>query len=173
MEQATRAASGHQAMDSDSTSQVGAQAEYQAAARRDPRRAGWGYVAADPASGAVGELLWFATPAELKAFLAGPEVELLGFDGAESRRIASSVRRVLRDSGALERVDRDLLSACFEGWTEILWLGSFAELRERGGPVATATRAEFRRRRGGGPDAAPITDDEVEDFVAFLRTLGR
>lgn len=160
-------------MDSDSTGERFARASsaYVKAAARDPRVAGCGYLAADPATRAVGSFVWFATPGEMFDFLAGPEVDLLQFDDADSWRMAVSVRRVLRGVESVARVNRDLLSACFEGWTEIVWLGSFAELRERGGSFPTGLRASFRGENGSGNHAAPIADDEIDEFVAWLRAF--
>jgi alkanesulfonate monooxygenase SsuD/methylene tetrahydromethanopterin reductase-like flavin-dependent oxidoreductase (luciferase family) len=108
---------GHQAMVSDSTGERFARAlrAYEEAAARDPRVAGCGYLAADPATRAVGSFLWFASPGEIFDFLAGPEVDLLQFDDGDTRRMAASVRRVLRGVESVARADRDLLLACFEG----------------------------------------------------------
>ena len=139
---------GSQAMESDSTDErfVRALRAYEEAATRDPRVAGCGYLAGDPATRAVGSFVWFPTPAEMFDFLAGPEVDLLQFDDDDARRMATSVRRVLRGVESVARVDRDLLSACFEGWSGIVWLGSFVDLRERGGSFPTALRASFGAR---------------------------
>lgn len=160
-------------MDSDSTGERLARAlrAYEEAAARDPRVAGCGYLAGDPATRAVGSFVWFATPAEMFDFLAGPEIDLLQFDDGDARRMALSVRRVLRGVESVARVDRDLLSACFEGWSEILWLGFFVDLRERGGSFPTGLRASFRRENGSGDHAAPIADDELGAFVAWLRAF--
>ena len=152
---------------------VRAQRDYAAAAARDPREARFGYLAADPATGAVGALVWFPSLVELFAFLAGPEIDVLAFDEADARRMAVSVQRMTRGVGSLARVDREGLSACFEGWSEIVWLGSFAELCERGGPFATEMRAMFRRDGGTGDHAGPIADDELDAFVEWLRACGQ
>jgi hypothetical protein len=163
-------------MDSDSSSTHESYARalraYAEAAGRDPRAAGCGYLAGDPATRAVGAFVWFPTPAEMFAFLAGPEVDLLRFGDEDARRMAASVQRTLRGVGALARVDRNLLSACFEGWSEIVWLGSFMELCERGGAFPTDARAAFRRARGTGDHAGPIADDERDAFVTWLRAYG-
>lgn len=142
------------------------------AARRDPREAGCGYLAGDPATRAVGSFVWFRTPADMFAFLAGPEIDLLRFEDEDVRRMVASVRRVLRGVTTLARVDCAMLSACFEGWSEIVWLGTFAELRERGGTFRTDLRAAFRRASGSGDHAGPVDDDELDAFVAFLRGVG-
>lgn len=142
------------------------------AARRDPREAGFGYLAGDPATRALAAFVWFRSPAETFAFLAGAEVDLLRFEGDDARRIASSVQRVLRGVETIARVDREMLSACFEGWSEIVWLGTFADLCERGGAFPTDTRAAFRRERGTGEHAGPIAADEMEAFIAYLRSFG-
>lgn len=167
---------GYQAMDSD---QLSSQQKYERALRaheeaanRDPRAASCGYLAGDPATRAVGSFVWFRTPAEMLAFLAGSEIDLLCFEGDDVRRMAASVQRVLRGVTTLARVDREMLSACFEGWSEIVWLGSFAELRDRGGTFPTELRVAFRRARGTGEHAGPVADDEIDAFVAFLRGIG-
>ena len=167
---------GYQAMDSESPSNqdefARALRAHGEAASRDPREAGCGYLAGDPATRAVGSFVWFRSPAEMFAFLAGPEIDLLRFDGDDVLRMKASVQRVLRGVTTLARVDGEMLSACFEGWSEIVWLGSFAELRERGGTFPTDLRAAFRRASGTGEHAGPIADDEVDAFVEFLRSVG-
>lgn len=144
-------------------------AAYLEAARRDPRRAGCGYIAGDPATGALGAFLWFASPGELIAFLQGPEVELLAFEPDDERRIAASLRRVTRGVRSIARLDREALTAAFEGWTEIVWLGTFADLVGRGGSFVTDVRLRFRCAHGLGEHAGPIADDELDAFVHFLR----
>jgi hypothetical protein len=144
---------------------------YRAAAQRDPRRHPYGYIAADPASGARGAFVWFATAAELFEFLCSTEVGLLQFDEAETRRITSSIERVLARTRDVARVARDHLSDAFEGWCEILWLGTFADLCSRGGDVQTSVRYAFRRARGLGEHAGPIAEEEIDDFVGFLAEI--
>ena len=167
---------GYQAMDSESPSNqdefARALRAHGEAASRDPREAGCGYLAGDPATRAVGSFVWFRSPAEMFAFLAGPEIDLLRFDGDDVLRMKASVQRVLRGVTTLARVDGEMLSACFEGWSEIVWLGSFAELRDRGGAFPTDLRAAFRRASGTGGHAGPIADDEVDEFIIFLRGFG-
>jgi len=158
-------------MESDSTSERLARAlrAYEEAIARGPRVAACGYLAGDPATGAVGSFVWFPTREGMFECLAGPEVDLLQLDDDDASRMAVSVRRVLRDVGPVARVDLGRLSACYEGWSEILWLGGFVELRERGGSFSTGLRASFRRRNGGRDHAAPIAGDELDDFVRWLR----
>lgn len=141
---------------------------FDAAARRDPRTAGCGYVAADPTTGALAPLLWFAEPSEMFTFLASTEVDLLRFEHADARRIAAAVAGVLRGVKSLARVDRARLSAAFEGWSEIVWLGSFAELCSKGGRFVTEVRIDFRRVHDLGEHAGPIADDELAAFVTYL-----
>ena len=143
---------------------------YRAAASRDPRRHGFGYLAAEPASGAVGSFVWFATPSELFEFLATIEVALLQFDERDATRLTVSIRRAIGTCRDVTRLDRGAVSAAFEGWCEIQWLGTFAELCGKGGPFATQLRADFRRDCGLGAHAGPIDDDELESFVAYLST---
>jgi hypothetical protein len=156
---------------SDSTF-AAAVAAYGEAARRDPRHAGFGYLAGDPATGATGMFVWFATPDELLGFLQSVEIELLRFDEADARRVAGWLARAIGSTRNLKLLDREALSSSFEGWCEILWIGTFSELCEQGGPLLTSVRRTFRRERGLGEHAGPIGDDETDAFVAFLRSLG-
>jgi hypothetical protein len=162
-------------MDSESSaagsSFLQAVAEYRAAAERDPRRFACGYLAGDPATGARGAFLWFATPDELFGFLRTVEVDLLQFGADEAARIVANVRRATGRSSNLARVDRDALSAAFEGWCEILWIGTFADLSARGGTFATDVRAHFRADNELDQHAGPISDAEMNPFVAHLRRL--
>lgn len=147
---------------------VDAQEAHREAAERDPRRCGFGYLAKEPTSGALASFVWFATPAELLEFLATVEVALLAFEERDATRLSVSVRRVFRATRDLVRIDRGALTAAFEGWCEIAWLGTFAELRDRGGPFATQLRADFRAALGIGGHGLPVADDELDRFVAYL-----
>lgn len=146
-------------------------AAYVEATRRDPRQAGFGYLAGDPATGATGMFVWFATPDELLGFLQSVEIELLRFDEADARRVAGWLARAIGGTRNLKLLDREALSSAFEGWCEILWIGTFSELCEKGGPLITDVRLAFRRERDLGEHAGPIGDDETDAFVAFLRSL--
>jgi hypothetical protein len=139
------------------------------AAARDPRRCGFGYLAGDPTTGAQSLFLWFRTRRELVDFLCTSEIALLQFEPGDADRMAASLRRIVGTAGDLARLDRSALSACFEGWCEILWIGTFADLCSRGGSVQTAVRAAFRTELGLGEHAGPIADDEVDAFVGYLR----
>jgi len=152
----------------DASSFARSAAAYRAAALRDPRRFRFGYLAGDPASGARGAFVWFASPAEMFEFLATVEVDLLQFDDDDAARIRGSIRRIVGRPREALRVDRDRLSSSFEGWCEVLWLGSFADLCSRGGDVPTSVRIAFRRVGKLGEHAGPICDDEESAFVAFL-----
>jgi len=138
------------------------------AAERDPRRNGYGYLAREPSSGALASYVWFATPSQLLEFLATVEVALLAFDERDATRLSVSLRRVFRTTHDLARIDRNALSVAFEGWCEIAWLGTFAELRDRGGPFATQLRADFRADCGIGGHGLPVADDEIDRFVDYL-----
>lgn len=147
-----------------------AREEHRVAAARDPRRHGFGYLAKEPSTGALASYVWFSTPGELLEFLASVEVALLAFDERDATRLTMSVRRVARTTHDLARIDRNALSAAFEGWCEIAWLGTFAELRDRGGPFATQLRADFRADCGIGGHGLPVADDEIDRFVDYLAT---
>jgi len=144
-------------------------AAYERAARRDPRIASFGYLAADPATGAVAPFLWFATFGEMLEFLQTAEVALLRFDEADRRRVTASLARAVAGRRSVGRLDRERLTAAFEGWSEVLWLGTFAELCATGGTLPTGVRAAFRRAHDLGEHAGPIGDGEIAAFVAFLR----
>ena len=150
--------------------QVSGSGAYREAAARDPRHHGFGYLAADPTSGALGSFVWFATPADLFEFLAATEVALLQFDERDATRLTVSVRRALGTTRDVTRVDRAALAAAFEGWCEIAWIGTFAELCDKGGPFAVQLRADFRIDCGLGTHPGPIDGDELDRFVAYLAT---
>jgi hypothetical protein len=149
---------------------VGTDGAYHDAASRDPRRFGFGYLAADPDSGAVAAFVWFATPRELLDFLTTTEVELLQFDDDDSVRIRAALTRVIGGTRDLKRLDRHALSAAVEGWSDILWLGTFADLVGQGGAFQTGIRADFRSAHGLAEHGGPIADDELEAFVGYLAT---
>jgi hypothetical protein len=146
-------------------------AEYRAVATRDPRLFGFGYLAGDPATGAPGPFLWFAGVEELLGFLRTTEVALLQFDDDEADRLAAQLERATGATRDLARIDRDALSAAFEGWNEILWIGTFGDLCAKGGATTTGLRAAFRRDAQLGEHAGPISDDECASFVAYLSRL--
>lgn len=144
-------------------------AAYEEAARRDPRTAAFGYLAGDPATGAIAPVLWFASLPELLHFLQTSEVALLRFDDDDERRVKASLARAVAGRRSVAQIDRERVSAAFEGWSEVLWLGTFAELCEKGGTFPTGVRAAFRRAHGLGEHAGPVGEVEVAAFVAFLQ----
>jgi len=152
----------------DSNLQDSAVYAHATAAARDPHRSGFGYLAGDPASGAVGAFVWFATLAEMLDFLSTTEIALLRFEDQESVRIAASLGRAIGTTRDVTRLDRHALSEAFEGWSEILWIGTFADLCAKGGTLQTSLRASFRADLGFGEHAGPIADGELEQFVTYL-----
>jgi hypothetical protein len=143
---------------------------YREAARRDPRRFPFGYLPRDPETRAVGAFVWFASPAEMTAFLVGPEVDLLQLEPDEAERIVVWLERALGTTRNVARLDRSAICAGFAGWVEIAWIGTFADLCERGGDFQTAVRADFRSARALGEHGGPVADDELDAFVAWLAT---
>lgn len=146
-------------------------AAYRAAVSRDPRRFPWGYVAGDSSAGVLGSFLWFATPADLVAGLTRIEVDLLCFDERDAARIRRAVEQTCAATRDPGRIDLRALCTAFEGWTEIVWLGRFVELCERGGELTTGLRRAFRETCDLGEHAGPIAEDERDAFVAYLRSL--
>jgi hypothetical protein len=147
---------------------LGASAHYVNASRRDPRQHHFGYVAADPSTGARGPFLWFASPQEMFDFLCTVEVALLQFDEATSTRMSTSLRRALAAVRGLARVDVAELTAAFEGWNEILWMGTIHDLCERGSPLAREARVAFRQESGRAAHALPIAGEEMDGFVRWV-----
>ncbi len=146
-------------------------AAYRAAVSRDPRHFPWGCLAGDSSAAALGPFLWFATPADLLAGLACIEVDLLCFDEDEAERIRRAVEQVCAATRDPGRIDLRALCMAFEGWTEIVWLGRFADLCERGGELATGLRRAFREACKLGEHAGPIAEEECDAFVAYLQRL--
>lgn len=143
---------------------------YREAAERDPRRFAFGYLAGDPATGARATFVWFAAPGEMLEFLCTSEIALLQFDERDVTRMTASLRRAIGNTRDVSRLDRALLTAAFEGWCEIVWIGSFGDLCGKGGSFEKDFRAGFRARRRLGAHAGPITDDELDGFVTFVTT---
>jgi hypothetical protein len=144
---------------------------HRAASLRDPRSYPFGYLAGDPDSGALAPMVWFATADELIGFLRETEVALLQFEPQEAERILVSIDRVIGATRDPRRFDCGQLSAAFEGWCEILWAGTFADLCTRGGSMQKSLRLAFRRDVRLGEHAGPIADEEIGDFVDWLREV--
>ena len=141
---------------------------HRVASRRDPRRFPFGYLARDPDTGALSSMVWFATAEDMIAFLHETEVALLRFEPRDAQRIVASLGRVIGTTRDPRRLDCGQLSAAFEGWCEILWAGTFADLCMRGGSMQKSLRVAFRNDVGLGEHAGPIADDEVDEFVGWL-----
>ncbi|MBY0274103.1 hypothetical protein K2Z84_02085 [Candidatus Binatia bacterium] len=142
---------------------------HRAAALRDPRRHPIGYLAGDPGTGALAPTVWFATVEDLIAFLLDTEIALLRFDECDTTRIAGALRHEIGATRDPRRLDPGRLSAAFEGWCQILWVGTFADLCTRGGDVPKHLRLAFRSDTRLGEHAGPIADDEMDDFVEWLQ----
>lgn len=142
---------------------------HRAAAQRDPRRYPVGYLAGDPGTGALAPTVWFTTMEELAAFLVDTEIALLQFDDGDAARIASALRHEIGATRDPRRLDPVRLSAAFEGWCQILWVGTFADLCTRGGDVQKHLRLAFRNDVRLGEHAGPIADEEMDDFVEWLQ----
>lgn len=142
---------------------------HRSASLRDPRSYPFGYLAGDPGTGALAPMVWFATADELIAFLREIEVALLQFDARDAERIVVSIDRVIGTTRDPRRFDCAQLSAAFEGWCEILWAGTFADLCMRGGSMQKTLRLAFRKDVRLGEHAGPIGDEEIDDFVEWLR----
>jgi len=143
-------------------------AVYRQAVERDPRSFAFGYLAGDLHTGAYGAFLWFASADEMLDFLCTTEVALLQFDEQDATRIAASLRRAIGTTRDVARLDRHALSAALEGWSQILWIGRFVDLCEKGGSFEKSHRSEFRAVCGLGMHAGPIADDEIDAFIAFM-----
>lgn len=144
---------------------------HRAASLRDPRRFPYGYLAGDPGTGALAPTVWFATMDELIGFLLDTEVGLLQFEATESARIIASLDRAIGTTRDPRRLDCGQLTAAFEGWCEILWVGTFADLCTRGGATQKSLRLAFRNDVRLGEHAGPISDEEIDDFVEWLREV--
>jgi hypothetical protein len=142
---------------------------HRAASARDPRRHAFGYLAGDPDTGALAPIVWFASMDDLIAFLLETEIALLQFEPDQAARIAAALARELGTTRDPRRLDTARLSAAFEGWCEILWVGTFADLCTRGGDWQKRLRIAFRDDVRLAEHAGPIADDELDDFVEWLQ----
>lgn len=144
---------------------------YLAATKRDPRQAPFGYLAGDPSRGARGPFRWFRSPVELFEGIYEVEVDVLNLDERDAARIKTSILRAIGAGRHLLRVDCQALSAAFEGWSEILWVGTFNDLCAKGGEIPTSLRAACRAATATGTHGGPIDDGELPEFVRFLESL--
>ncbi len=144
-------------------------ARYVAASRRDPREFPVGYLAADGATGAIAPFLWFRDQGELLRFVATTELGLLRLTPAAHVDVTRALAALVRRERPLDRLAL-ALSTAFDGWTEILWVGSFADLCAAQDDVPAAARAELRWQRDGTEVDAALAPHEVTELVRLLRT---
>lgn len=144
-------------------------ARYAEVAGRDPREFPLGYLAADGATGAIAPFLWFRDQGELLRFVATTELGLLRLTPPVHVDVTRALAKLVRRQHRLDRLAA-ALTAAFDGWTEILWVGSFADLCGAADDVPAATRAELRRQRDGTELEAALTPEELPDMVGLLRT---
>jgi len=143
-------------------------ARYGEAARRDPRAFPVGYLAADGTTGAIAPFLWFPDQGELLRFVATTELGLLRLTPPAHVDVTRALASILRRPRALDRL-ASALSAAFDGWTEVLWAGTFADLCSAPDGVPAALRAELRWTRDGTEVDAALAPHEVPELVALLR----
>jgi len=93
---------------------------------RDPRKFSWGYFASDtlPQSG-IGLFCWFESPAELIAFIANIEAQVLT-DKEKVKEIKKVLKRIKLNGGLTTDLRKQINSELND--IEIKWWGTFSDL---------------------------------------------
>jgi len=143
---------------------------YDSAADADPEVNRWGFFSVDPWVGGAGVLLWFASPEEMLRTIREGEVSLyLADDDAAAdalrTRIDAALEGLGRD-GDPHAILADLDDICE---ADVLWVGTLDDLMVGDNEWACDLRATFRRDDAEDDDVGPISPDEQQAFVAFVR----
>ena len=162
-----------------------AQQVYIQANEREPRDTDWGLLVTDdsvgPPASSFRFFAWFETRDQLLDFVASDLVLSAGEPPEEDEAeavladVAALVRKV-RDGG----MSREELAQAFadrlDSSQTLDWMGTFQELCTDDAAAAQEIRSEYWGVREDDHDEdspqPPISEDEREDFVEFLRSYG-
>ena len=137
--------------------------------RRDPRRYPVGCVTGRPGHESPEVLQWFRHVGELAAFLWRMEPQRWGLrlgDLADFKtRIEPIVVRL--DVEGTQDGLREAHNSISRPRFEVRWWGSFADLRAARGEWAWGAVERFRASTGNA--LSPLTEEEVDEFLKFLR----
>lgn len=149
----------------------------EAAMRRDPRESPWGVLLGGEFLHEGTEVfMWFASAHDLVGHLLDVEPRLLASlaagDDIEAYRdrIRIPLEQVL--THGLSEEARAAFNAASEGFMVVQWWGRFQELALGESEVSRDLLSWFRAAAGAGAQpVAPLADEELDGFVAFLRSL--
>jgi hypothetical protein len=163
------------------------EARIEAAIDRTPTRSDWGIESYGDApavmGGGVGGFLWFASREELFRFVADALLTLHPAPRTtDTRRIEAVIRAHLDAAsvGTLSLEDtRMLLNRNLRRIAQIRWWGPLEDLRCSDAEFPRQLRAWARDEYADdqdnaapGASEAPVTDEELDDFVEAIRTYG-
>lgn len=141
-------------------------------AERDPRRAPYGFYAGGSfALDHVRVFSWFETLGDLADFLLKIEPQIYGIEGdelVEYRHKVQPLAQRLKFQGFSPALLEEFNHVVKDEFV-IDWWGRFDELAAAKTEFAQQLVAWFLDEE---EDARPLADDELEDFVEFLKTCG-
>lgn len=162
--------------------------ESEAAQDRDPRTAPYGYYSKQDFELDDSRLfVWFESLEALARHIL--EVEPRGYEVPDEPELddddepvgpseleqyqarLAPVLEGVRVEGLTETLRLEM-NEIIKGVFVIEWWGQFNELASGGTEFGRSMRDMFRDQGESGADATPISHDEIEDFVEFLRTAG-
>ncbi len=78
----------------------------------------------------------------------------------------------LRDLAELTPDEAEALDDLVNDFFCIVWIGHFDDLAAGDDPLARTLREELRSETGTADDPAPLTSDEIDDFVELVQAYG-
>ena len=144
----------------------------EAANSADPRKHPHGFLSRDDMSGGVSMFHWYASRAARLESIATDLPLLMDEDDPE---LTTAIRNLAADQA--HDSDGKLLTslhAQLQGLQEMIWIGTFDELRSSTAEWPREVRSEFRSQEEEDADAMdrPVASDELGAFVDFLQEFG-
>lgn len=138
----------------------------------DPREHPHGFFSRDDMSGGTSMFHWYASRAARLESIATDLPLLMDEDDPE---VTAAIQSLAADQA--QDSDGPLLTslqAQLQGLQEMIWIGTFDELRSSTAEWPREVRSEFRSQEEEDADAPdrPVASDELGAFVDFLREFG-
>jgi hypothetical protein len=145
-------------------------AELEKAQTSDPRTSGYGCFLGS-ASGWDGRLLfWHESIEAFKYALLELHPIIYDVEGDELDTYQIGLKEIF-DNATSDEITEEMLIAMNENsktWLAISWYGKFDELTRGDTEFAKEVRESYRET----DDYSPIENNEIEDFIEFLKTFG-